>query len=72
MWGTQGLGGCLWGRGGGGKQFFRGQNSLDFSDIFFFFFCSGAGEREEASEEVAVGAGFKKNEGRGGGVPRRT
>ena len=26
---------------------------VDVSEIFYFFFCSGAGQREEASEEVA-------------------
>ena len=46
---------------------------MDVSDIFYF--CSGAGEREEVSEEVARGAGFnKKIEGgggfRGGGAGR--
>ena len=38
---------------------------------FLIFFCSGAREREEASDEVAGGAGFFiKIEG-WGGVPRR-
>ena len=32
---------------------------VDVLDIFKFF-CSGAGEMEEASEEVAGGAGFNK------------
>ena len=29
-----------------------------FRIFFFFFFCSGAGDKEEASEEVAGGVGF--------------
>ena len=33
----------------------------------FFFFCSGAGEKEEASEEVAGGSVLIKNRGKGGG-----
>ena len=44
------------------------KNSVDVSDIFYFFFCFGAGEREEASEEVAGGGRFLiKIEGGGGG-----
>ena len=40
--------------------------------IFFIFFLFWAGEREEASEEVAGGGRFFiKNRGRGGGFPRR-
>ena len=40
---------------------------VDVSDVFFFiFFCSGAGEREEASEELA-GAGRFLIKSRGGG-----
>ena len=42
-------------------------NLVDVSDIFLFFFCSGAGEKEEASEEVAGGSVLTKNRGRGGG-----
>ena len=42
--------------------------SVDVSD--FFFFCSGAGEREEASEEVAGGPVLNKNRGRGRRFPR--
>ena len=38
------------------------------SGYFLFFSFSWAGEREEASEEVAGGAGFNKNRGEGGGV----
>ena len=39
---------------------------MDVSDIFYFF-CSGAGEREEESEEVAGGTGVSlKSRGRGG------
>ena len=33
--------------------------SVDVPDIFYFF-CSGSGEREEASEEVAGVGGFDK------------
>ena len=33
---------------------------------FLFFFCSGAGEKEEASEDVARGSVLIKNRGRGG------
>ena len=36
---------------------------VDVSD----FFCSGVGEKEEASEEVAGGSVLIKNRGRGGG-----
>ena len=35
--------------------------------IFFIFFFSGAGEREEASEEVAGGPVLIETRGRGGG-----
>ena len=45
---------------------------MDVSDIFYFFFCSGAGEKEVASEEVAGGSVFIKNRGRGGGFARRS
>ena len=43
------------------------------SDIFYFFFLFfGAGEREEASEEVAGrGPDFNKSRGRGGVFPKR-
>ena len=41
---------------------------VDVSNFFFnFFFCSGAGEKEEASGEVAAGSVLNKNTGRGGG-----
>ena len=36
----------------------EGKSSWWTFRIFFIFFCSGAGEREEVSEEVAGGAGF--------------
>ena len=39
---------------------------VDVSDIFYFF-CSGAGEKEEASEEVASFFRLIQNRGRGGG-----
>ena len=31
---------------------------MDVSDVFYFFLCSAAGEREEVSEEVARGGRF--------------
>ena len=36
---------------------------MDVSE--FFFFCSGAGEKEKASEEVAGGSVLTKTRGRG-------
>ena len=45
----------------GARQPYKHLLSLvDVSDIFYLFFCSGAGEREEASEEVAGGAVNRK------------
>ena len=44
---------------------------MDVSDIFYFFCLFGAGEKEEASEEVGGGSVLIKNRGRGGGFPRR-
>ena len=35
---------------------------------FLFFLCSGVGEREGASEEVAAGLVFIENRAKGGGV----
>ena len=57
---------------GFGEYGFKHRTLVDVSDIFFFFlfFCLGAGEKEEASEEVAGGSVLMKNRGRGG-VPRR-
>ena len=40
---------------------------VNVSDIFNYFSVRGAGEKEEASEEVAVGSVSIKNRGRGGG-----
>ena len=39
--------------------------------IFFIFFCSGAGEREEVSEKVAGGPVFNLKQREVGGFPRR-
>ena len=45
------------------------ENLADVLDIFNFFFCLGAGAREEVSEEVAGGLVLIKNGG--GGVVRQ-
>ena len=45
---------------------FSGKNLGGRFGNFLFFFCSGAGEKEEASKEVA-GRFLIKNRGRGGG-----
>ena len=47
------------------KVLVRNSNFVDVSDIFYFFF-SGAGGREEASEEMAGGPVLIESRGRGG------